>query len=560
MTLARPSAAARSAATAAAARSAATAAAAAAVALALLAGAACSPPPAARRTTPVARKAKAPAPIATPPRLVVLLIIDQLPAWAFTQKRTQLTRGFDRLLREGEWHTGEHPSAATITAPGHAVISTGEPPATSGILANEWYRRAQDRVLTSIQDPDATGVASTRWLRVPGIADAIAAAGTGAKAVSVSLKDRAAILSLGRSGLPIWYDRKAVAWTSNAPLPAWLAEHNRKAPIGARLKDRWTADDPRRLAALSGTTDDQDGETGERGLGPTFPHDLAATKDPAYALMASPSGNQIIFDAALAAIKGEDLGQDKSADLLVLSFSAHDYVGHGWGHESWEAWDMMLRLDAGLGRFLESLDEKVGADQWAMLVTSDHGASPLPERAGGGRITFESIRDSANRAASTVLGLGDWIADAKYPNVYLSAAARARTARDQQRAIGKIVYALRSFPGLSRVERTMDVAGNCDQRTGDAFLICLALDPAESGEVFYMPARGWIMQEVAEPHATSHSSIHAYDREVPLILVPPDRKAHAPLAAPSETKIQMVRVPIILARWLGVEPPQKLPR
>jgi arylsulfatase A-like enzyme len=221
---------------------------------------------------------------------------------------------------------------------------------------------------------------------------------------------------------------------------------------------------------------------------------------------------------------------------------------------------MLLRLDEQLGSFLSALDEKVGADGWAMLVTSDHGGSPLPERLGGGRMTYESIRDSANRAASTALGLGDWIADTKYPNVYLSAAARARSARDQQRAITKILLALRSFPGLARVERTADLAGNCDRRTGDARLLCLALDPADSGEVFYMPAPGWIMEEAAERLATSHGSLHAYDREVPLIIVPPDRKPHAPLAAPSATKLPVVQVPSILARWLGVAPPQTLPR
>jgi hypothetical protein len=412
-------------------------------------------------------------------------------------------------------------------------------------------------VLRSIEDVD--GSTSSRWLRVPGLADAIAAAGAGGKAVSISLKDRAAILLLGRAGVPIWYDRKAVTWTSTAP-PAWLAEHNRRSPLAARLRDRWLPGDPRRLAELSGSADKQPGEVGERGFGPTFPHDLAATKDPAYALYAAPSGNEATFDAALAAIDGEGLGEDAAADLLALSFSAHDYVGHGWGHESWEAWDMMLRLDEQLGRFLDALDAKIGAGRWAMLVTSDHGASPMPERLGGGRISYEAIADSANRAASTVLGPGTWIADAKYPNVYLSAAARARTPRDQQRAITKIVYALRSFPGLQRVERTADVAGRCDQRTGDVFLFCLALDPEQSGEVFYMPARGWVMQEAAEPLATSHGSIHDYDREVPLLLIGPDRKPHAAHAAPSAAKILMVRVSVILARWLGVAPPSSLPR
>jgi predicted AlkP superfamily pyrophosphatase or phosphodiesterase len=531
-------------------------------AAALALAAACSPPPARRAPAPApapapgSAAAPAPAP-AVPPKLVVLLVIDQLPAWAFTQKRPHLAGGFDRLLREGEWHTGEHPSATTITAPGHAVISTGEPPATSGILANEWYRRADDRVLSAVVDPD--GAVSAGRLRVPGIADAIAAAGTGAKAVAVSLKARAAILSLGRAGLPIWYDEKAVAWTSTAP-PAWLAELNRRAPIAAHLRHRWTAGDPHKLAALSGTTDDQPGETGTKGLGRTFPHELAAAKDPAAALLAVPLGNQLVLETGLAAIEGEGLGRDGAADLLALSLSAHDYIGHGWGQESWEAWDAMLHLDEQLGRFLDALDAKVGAGRWAMLVTSDHGASPMPERLGGGRITYESIRDSANRAASTALGPGEWIADAKYPSVYLSAAALARSPRDQQRAIAKIVSALRSFPGLARVERTADVAGRCETRTGDVFLFCLALDPVESGEIFYMPARGWVTEERDDRLATGHGSIHDYDREVPLILVAPDRKPHAPLAAPSAAKIYMVRVAIILARWLGVAAPQTLPR
>jgi hypothetical protein len=528
-------------------------------AAALALAAACSSPPNRRPPAPPPAPAPAPAPAPpAPPRLVVLLVIDQLPAWAFAQKRPHLTAGVDRLLREGAWHTGEHPSAATVTSPGHAVISTGEPPAASGILSNEWYRRTEDRVLAAVDDPDG-GPPSARTLRVPGIADAIAAAGTGAKAVGVSLKARAAILSLGRAGLPIWYDRKTVAWASSAP-PAWLAEHNRRAPLAAHLRHRWTADDPKRLAALSGTTDDQPGELGTKGLGPTYPHDLAAAKDPSAALFAVPLANQLVLETAIAAIDGEQLGRDEVPDLLAVSLSAHDYVGHGWGHESWEAWDMMLRLDEQLGRFLEALDGKVGAGRWAVLVTSDHGAGPLPERIGGGRIMYESIRDSANRAAATALGPGEWIADAKYPSVYLSAAARARSQRDQQRAILKIVYALRSFPGLARVERTADFAGRCEARTGDARLFCLELDPAESGEVFYMPARGWQVHERDEPIATAHGSIHDYDREVPLILVPPGHRPHAPLAAPAPAKIPLGQINVILSRWLGVTAPQTLPR
>ncbi len=491
------------------------------------------------------------------PRLVVLFVIDQLPEWAFEQKRGTLTGGFDRLLREGEWHTGQHPGGATLTAPGHALLGTGEPTYHSGIVANEWWDRGSETLVKSVQAADST--TSAAWLRVPGLGDAMAAANTGAKAVSVSLKDRAAILTLGHAGTPIWYDHKAVAWTSLAP-PAWLAEHNRAHPITAHLNDVWTPLDPARLATLSGTIDAQPGEVGEKGFGPTFPHALAQTKDPADAIFAAPVGNQIVLETALAAIDGEHLGADAVPDLLVLSLSAHDYVGHGWGHESWESWDMVMRLDQQLGDFLAGLDAKVGAGKWAMLLTSDHGASPLPERVGGGRIAYEQVQDAANKAASVELGPGAWVPLVKAPTIYLTAAARAKPPKELATAIKKIVYALRSFPGLGTVEKTADFAGHCETRTGVAFLLCVSIDPERSGEVMFFPRHGWIMEEADERLATAHGSLEPYDRLVPVIMLPPGRTPHAPLAKADGTTVQMVRIATVLAGWLNVAPPSSLPR
>ena len=99
---------------------------------------------------------------------------------------------------------------------------------------------------------------------------------------------------------------------------------------------------------------------------------------------------------------------------------------------------------------------------------SDHGASPMPERVGGGRITFESLKDAANRAAIAELGPGEWIASARYPTLYLTAAARAQKPRELTIATTKIVYALRSFPGIERVEKSAELWGDCERRTGDA--------------------------------------------------------------------------------------------
>jgi hypothetical protein len=507
--------------------------------------AACSSPP--------PRPPDAPRP-GTEPRLVVLLVIDQWPEWSFEVKRTALTGGFARLLGEGEWHVGEYPSAATITAPGHALLGSGEAPYRSGIIANEWWHRDLERPLRAVEDE--TGAATAKWLRVRGLGDAIAAARNGGKAVSISLKDRAAIMPLGHAGTAIWYDAKRVVWTSLAE-PPWLAAWNQARPIAAHLHDVWLV--LPETPGLAGIADDAPGEVGMKGHGPTFPHALDATESAADAVLAMPLGNDLVFDTATHAIARERLGADDVADLLVLSLSAHDYIGHGWGHESWEAWDMMLRIDRRLDQFLADLDAKVGAGRWALIATSDHGASPMPESLNGGRITLQQIQDAANRAAIAELGPGEWIAAAKYQTLYLSPAALAQKPRELRIATTKIVYALRSFPGIAQVEKSAEVWGDCENRTGDALALCAALDPARSGEIVYLPARGWVFQDAKEPIATNHGSMQPYDRQVPVIVLPPGRARHAVVAAPESATLPMTRIATILARWLGVTPPTSLP-
>jgi hypothetical protein len=280
---------------------------------------------------------------------------------------------------------------------------------------------------------------------------------------------------------------------------------------------------------------------------------------PDEAFYAMPLGNEVVFDAARAAIAGEQLGADRAPDLLVLSLSAHDYVGHGWGHESWEQWDAELRLDEQLGRFMDDLDKQLGTS-WSMIITSDHGASPMPERVGGGRITFTQIQRAANHAASAVLGPGTWIDNAHYPSIYFSKAMLAQPKGELASATERVMFALRAFPGIERVGRVSDYAGNCDKRTGVALVLCLTFDPERSGDLFYMPVSGWILQDDDEPTATAHGSWHDYDQRVPLILIQPDRgPKHAPEVVPG-SDIEMVRVATLLSRWLGVKAPGSLPR
>lgn len=496
---------------------------------------------------------------AAPPRLVVMIVIDQLPEWAFERKQPHLTGLLRWAVDTGTWMVGQHPSVATLTAPGHSLLGTGMPPAYSGIIGNEWWHRDLGKSLKSVEAPN--GDRSTMWLRVPGIADAMAQFAPTAKAVSISLKDRAALLPLGQhGGTAVYYDAKNVAWASTKPAP-WVVQLNRDAPIAARLDYQWDVRDPDSIAALSGGPDNAPGELGEKGFGATFPHRLRDTKDPADAIFATPLGNELVIEAAKAAVVAEYLGADEVPDYLVVSFSAHDYVAHGWGHESWEAWDILLRLDTSLAEFKKYLDAKVGAGQWSLLLTSDHGAAPLPERRmatglAGARYAYQHIIDAAQAAATAVLGEGSWVADARYPTLFVSDATLAQPVQKRKAAIEAMRTAIAQLPGIAAAHLTADVAGHCETRVAEALALCLALDPARSGEIVFLPSEGTVLHESDEAVATHHGSQWSYDRLVPVLVVAPGW-LHSdlpilPASARPVRSVAMTQMAPTAAMWLGL--------
>ena len=189
----------------------------------------------------------------------------------------------------------------------------------------------------------------------------------------------------------------------------WVTERKRTAPIAARFGYQCNVRNPDNMAALSGGPDDAPGELGEKGFGATFPHRLRDTENSADAIFATPLGNELVSEAAKAAVVAEQLGAAQVPGYLVVGFSAHDYAAHGWGHESLEAWDILLRLDTTLAEFKKYLGAKVGEGQGSLFVTSDHSAAPLLERriaAGlaGQRDASQRIAAAAQAAASVGLG------------------------------------------------------------------------------------------------------------------------------------------------------------
>lgn len=549
-----------------------------AVALALVALAACGGR-SARPAAPASAGAAAPDQAATP-RLVVLLVVDGLPSWSFDEKRRLATAGFARLAREGVTYVAaSYPYAATHTGPGHATLVTGAPPSVTGIVANRWFDVAGGRVVDAVEDPDSPMVnlgpprsaplvgASPRHLLVPSVGDALlGATGGRARVVAISLKRHAAVLLGGkRPGAAVWYDEELGAFGTSrhyGEAPAWLSRLAAEHPVAPRVAAyEWTPADRAALARATRLPDRAPGELGIFGNGPTFPHRPGQAERPGLAFQATPLSDDLLLEAALAAIDGERMGADDVPDLLLLSFSAHDLVGHGWGQESWESLDQFIRLDRVIGALLDGLDARVGRGRWALVFTSDHGATRVAEQTAGSggrgrRIDPAEVDAAVKAAARRAIGPGEWIAHTREQLIYLTPAALALPAARRDRLLDAVVAAARGVPDVAVAMRTDGLwpeggatPTSCDDRVDEAALVCRSVHRPRSGDVWYGPAAGSVLME--RPWDTStHGSTSDDDRRVPLIVVEP---GVAPKVVTSP--VVMLQVAPTLARQLGVDPP-----
>ncbi len=494
-----------------------------------------------------------------PPRLVVLLVIDQLPSWGLEARRGSYTHGLDRLLREGVvWKNARYPYAIAFTAPGHAAIATGAPPRVTGIVANSWYRRAAGKERPAEYD-DASAVlgldgrpvagiegASGANLRVAGLAEALRAARPASRSVVIAGKARAACMLGGqRPDVALWYEPAARAMTTSTAygaVPSWVVAHGATHPVARFLTRAWGIADPDAVARLTGGPDDGPGE----GTIPTFPHRLDAEGDPAKGLRLTPFLDTIEIDVAIAALDGEHLGEDDDADLLAISFSAHDYAGHQWGQESWEMLDLERRLDRELVRLFDALDHHVGRDRYAVVLTSDHGATPMPERSGGVRIAPKAIEAAAEAAAVGVLGPGDWVAAVSSAMIYGSPALDA--AADRELALVAMGRAVDDLAGVQRVVRMDRLPDGCVGLSDVDAVVCASAVPGESGDLFVWPDDGNLVS--GYPAGTSHDPPSDDDLRIPIVV-------RAPGVAPRaiDDAVSALSVTATVAALLGVPAP-----
>ncbi len=482
------------------------------------------------------------------PRLVVAIAVDQLRADYMDRFRPFFGRsGFNLFLQRGaSFAEARYEHATTTTCAGHAVMLTGSYGSVNGIIGNNWYDARSGHEVYCAADPTVTLIGAASEGRSPRNLDGATVGdllkiSTGGKSrvVTVSAKDRSAIMLGGHLADAAYWMEDTLFVTSTyyrSDMPRWAQDFNASGKVTSYVGKKWERLLPASAYDLVGP-DDVPGESDEAGMGRTFPHAIAS----ADAFDLSPFSNDVLADFAIRAVTAEGLGRDTVTDLLGISFSANDRVGHAYGPDSHEVMDATIRLDRTLARFFGFLDRTVGLGTVVLVLTGDHGVAPLPEvfdrlhpGASARRFNPAVVDTVVNRGLDARYGPGPapgWVAFHDQPQLYLNLPAlRAKkiAVEDAERVVQA---ALMSIPGVHQALTAAELAQGraIGARTAEVH----SFYPGRSGNIYYQMAPYILVDD--EPTGTGHGTPWAYDQQVPLLwfgsgIVPGIRQTPAAVA------------------------------
>ena len=459
-------------------------------------------------------------------KLILLVVVDQFRYDYLTRFRSEYTAGFQQLLAGGAvFRDANLEHYPTVTAVGHATMMTGATPSVSGIIGNDWFDRETGKSVTSVSDPTVKLVGSTtaggsspRRLLVSGIGDELKMASAAPKGspeaprvIGLSLKDRSAILPVGRDAdAACWWDTKSgnfvtSTYYANEP-PAWLQAFNDRKKADAWAGQAW------RLLSPPATLLKQ------------LP---AAPGGPLYdAVYASPYGNDLLLDFATDVIAQERLGQRGVTDLLSVSFSSNDSVGHTYGPDSPQVRDIAVRTDRVIGQLLERVNTAVGLSRTLVILTADHGVAPTPDvarehRLPGGRMTGAELFGPIEQALTARYGAGKWVLATAGSSPYLNYELMAQLHLDPSEVRRVAADAAAAVPHVARVyTRDQLLRGDVGlDRIGERVL--RGFNAERSGDLEIILEPYWMRQA----EGTTHGTPYNYDAQIPLILMGPGVRA-----------------------------------
>ncbi len=445
---------------------------------------------------------------------MLAIVVDQFRYDYLTRFRADLTGGLKRLLDQGAVFTNAHYDAApTVTAVGHSTFLTGATPAMSGIVSNLWWDSDTGKTVTSVSDDqtkllggsgNAAGSSPARLL-VSTIGDELKISGKGGKVIGISLKDRSAILPSGHmADGAYWFDGQSGNFVSStfyfSELPGWVRDFNASRPGDKYAGRDWMG------------------------------HKMPAAPSPQLynAVDASPFGDELLQGLALRALTAENLGTGPKTDLLTVSYSSVDYVGHRDGPDSPEIHDMVKHVDKLIGELIAAAEARAGRGNLVVAFTADHGSTPVPElnqkrKMPGGRIVWNTYRAAVEKALNDKFGAGQWISFSADGVIYFKPDPIPGKKIDMAEVQKVAADSVRSQPHIARVyTRTQLMDGK------------LGSDPVDMRvRNGFNPARGPDIFTVTEPYymfsatGTTHGSPYGYDSHVPVIILGPAAQVRA---------------------------------
>jgi predicted AlkP superfamily pyrophosphatase or phosphodiesterase len=473
------------------------------------------------------------------PKLVVGIVVDQMRYDYLARFWDRYGEGgFKKLVKEGyNCKNANYNYMPTYTGPGHASIYTGTTPENHGIISNTWYDKSVDKYTYCTSDSNYTTVGSvTKYgqmspnkLVSTTITDELKlATNFKGKVIAMSIKDRGAILPGGhKADAAYWFDGGQVgSWISSTfymkNLPQWVTTINSSKPAEKYLTKSWNTLYPITTYTNSIVDDNPYEELFKMEEKPVFPHNLPALRDSNsnYSLIkATPFGNSILNELAMAAIKGEELGNDENTDFLAVSFSSTDYVGHQYGPMSIEIEDTYLRLDKDLAELISFIEKTVGKDKTLFFLTADHGAVNVPQYLIDNQLPAGYFNEHALDSTLKLFLKQEYDTDSLIKNV-----------SNYQVFLNKPYIAKNNW-GIEQIENTIATylltqKGVAKAVTGTALRSTEFTDrilanaqrgyhQARSGDVLYVLESGWIPS--TSHKGTTHGSPYHYDTHVPLL-------------------------------------------
>jgi len=479
------------------------------------------------------------------PKLVVLLVVDQMRGDYVDKFRGQWSGGLNRLLAEGAWfRAAAYPYAATETCPGHSTISTGSFPASHGMVANAWWDREQQKMVTCTSDPTAKNTAyaggntkggDSAWrMQVPAFAEELKfQTGGRTRIVTFSIKARSAITMAGHKGDAVaWIDKPGTLVTSSVfgAVP-FVEDFAKKNPVAQDYGKTWspslgeTAYLYDQTAIGAATVD---------GWTTTFPHALrgkegGARPDAAFyeQWATSPFADTYLTKLAETAVDSLGLGKSGATDFLGVSYSSVDYVGHTFGPRSREIQDVLVRLDKDLEDLFAFLDKRVGAGNYVVALTADHGVAPIPldmQKTGvdAGVLSLQELQTRIEKALEPLDYPQPAVAQMAGNEVYFSEGIYGRLKADPA-AMKAVLDAISTMPGVAAVYRAEELGNGTTPIGQMRKAAVLSYFAGRSGDLYILQKPYWLMDSSPESSkrvtGTSHGTPYNYDQRVPVFFM-----------------------------------------